>query len=300
MPFLAEDEFVIGMDVTGYADGHFTDHDLDLLYQAGIRTLWSIDVDWNAIEPAKKQYNWSGLDSYMEKATRHGFKVILNCYRQPIQWASDHWYIWSMMGVHKDCISPWSREGVDYMLNFYRKMKERYTTPTSLVINSHLINGEWMLPDCQIYSGADQKRMRDQDIHDMFMWMMVEQTRILGDNPWKEAWVMLHPHLVPDEWVEEIVSRYTNLGFKVNHMYYTWAQWVEIWPWMDRLRQKYNENVFGGAEWASGILDTAPKAIGRGLRGLLCGPTHPFTYETEVKPWMVSNIQQAIERFKKR
>lgn len=300
MPFLADDEFVIGMDITGYGDGHFTNHDLTMLHDAGIRTLWYIDVDWNKLEPARGKYNWADLDAYVENANKHGFKVILSCYRSPIQWADDSWYIWSMVGPHKDCISPWSREGTDYMFNFLRKMKERYTTPYSQVINSHLVNGEWILPDAQIYSGPEQKLVRQNEIHDMFTWMMIEQTRILASNPWREAWTMLHPYLVPDEWVEEISSKYANLGFNVMHMYFTWRQWQPIWPFMDKLKQKYCETVFGGAEWASGIVETTPHAIQHGLRGLLCGPTHPFTKETEVKPWMVENIQKSIQMFKRR
>jgi hypothetical protein len=300
MGFLSDEENIIGMDMTGYGDGHFTDHDLEMLHDAGIKTLWYMSVDWNKIEPAKGQYDWSSLDTYMERASKYGFKVLMNCYHDTIKWGSDHWYIWSARGVQKNWISPWSQDGVEYMFNFYRKMKERYTTSTSLVINSFNTEGEYILPDCQIYSGAAQNIVRPQEIHEMFTWMLVEQTRILEANPWNEVWTMLHPHLVPDDWIEEIVSKYTRLGFQVNHLYFTWRGWQPTWAWMSQLRQKYNENVFGGAEWASGILETTPHAISQGLRGLLVGPCHPYTHEDSVKPWMTETITKSIQMFKNR
>lgn len=68
MSFLAPDDYIIGMDTTGYGDGHFTNHDLTLLHEAGIRTLWNIDLDWNKIEPSRNKYDWSYLDCYMDNA----------------------------------------------------------------------------------------------------------------------------------------------------------------------------------------------------------------------------------------
>ena len=301
MPFLSDTEdFVLAMDMTGYGDGHFTDHDLDMLFDAGIRTLLVMDIDWNKLEPAKGKYDWSSLDAYMERATRHGFKVLVECYHDTIKWGSDHWYVWSVRGIQKNWISPFNREGVEYMFGFYRKMKERYTTPTSLVINSWAMEGEFLLPDCQIRDGAGQYQLPDREIHEMFTWMMVEQTRILGDNPWNDVWLMLHPHHVPDEWLEEIIAKYAGLGYNVNWLLYTWKTWVPIWPFMDMLRDKYHLNMFGGAEWAEGIVDTTSHALVHGLRGLLCGPCHPFLPYKQVEPWMVSEIQKSITMFQGR
>ena len=297
MGFLSDDESVILMDMTGYGDGHFIDQDLALLKDSGAKTLWYMNVDWNKLEPSKGRYDWSSLDTYMERASKFGFKVLVNCYHDTIKWGSDHWYIWSARGVQKNWISPWSQDGVEYMFCFYRKMKERYTTSTSLVINSFNTEGEYILPDCQIYSGAAQNIMREKEIHEMFTWMMVEQTRILGDNPWKEVWTMLHPHLVPDDWIDEIVGKYTRLGYNVNWCLFTWKQWVPIWPWMDALKDKYHLNMFGGAEWADGIVDTTSHALVHGLRGLLCDPVHPFLPYKQIEPWMVSNIQQSTRMF---
>ena len=96
-------------------------------------------------------------------------------------------------------------------------------------------------------------------------------------------------------WIEDILQAYVdNLpGVKINHIYYTWTQWEQYWKQMNSWRQRFNENVFGGAEYAEGLPQTTPRAIANGLRGQILAPCYPGLHD-HIEQWMLDNIQASI------
>jgi hypothetical protein len=64
---------------------------------------------------------------------------------------------------------------------------------------------------------------------------------------------------------------------------------------MNRWKNQYNEQVFGGAEYAAGVVDSTKAAIEQNIRGLLIGPCHPYTGYRRIEPWMLDKIQEACQ-----
>jgi hypothetical protein len=125
---------------------------------------------------------------------------------------------------------------------------------------------------------------------------------VLAAQPEREIWMMLHPAIANfaglygngNRWIESILLNLkTQLEpVTINHIYYTWIQWQPYWQVMNSWRERFDERVFGGAEYAEGLPITTPHAIQQGLRGQILAPCYPGIHD-HVEPWMLDNIRTA-------
>ena len=62
---------------------------------------------------------------------------------------------------------------------------------------------------------------------------------------------------------------------------------------MNYWKEKYNEQVFGGAEGAENVVNSTKLAIQNDIRGLYIGPCISMFGHAHVEPWMQANILAA-------
>lgn len=317
--FFDEDEYFILMDINTAEEKLMAEDDLKAFRDAGIRTSESFQLNWDWVEPEMGVYNWRYLDDYMERARRCDMKAIIKCYTFGPPWLPDAWCVKIASGVAHGCISPFNSEAVDYALDFYQKVHDRYTIPgKSIVFNSWFSNGETMysnepawFDDAALASfrekfGGDAvptvgEERSEQWLKKTLIDFMVKQTMILGENETSEVQCCLHPAIADfpglygngNKWIEDLIAEYYALGYTTHHLYYTWIQWGHLWGRMRTWARQYNERIWGGAEGATNVLTTTPYAIENNLRGLYIGPLHPYYGYNHAEPWMLDNIRKA-------
>ena len=301
-----------------YEDPHtfLTLDDYKALYDAGISTAYFCNTHWALAEPELNVYDWSLVDREVEKLRKAGFKIMINCYTDAPRNFREDWYVRIQAGFIAGAISMWNEEALEHTEKFYRLMKDRYKADDLLVVNSWLTDGEtiyllepaWYddaaLYDYQTHYGSTAvpafgDAQTEAWLKESYIKLMMRWANILVDNPWRELWTMLHPAFTTNmysggQWIEDVLQAYSTLTDNINHIYYTWVQWSNLYPTMQTWRDKYHTIDWGGAEYAEGLVYTTPLAISNGLRGQIINPCHPFTKYDRVYPWMVENIKDAL------
>jgi hypothetical protein len=218
-------------------------------------------------------------------------------------------------------ISPWNAEAMAYVYGLYSDMGYRFFTAHSMVINAWLTDGETLFPneicifdECaraayqQVYGQApglsvsnDLEFLKNTQIN---LFLSLQRTLAMY-NVHHEIWTALHPALSGYAgngcaYATDMLAAFTQTTpcGQINHLYCTWTQWENYYPQMMGLRQAFGERVYGGAEYAEGVVAQTEKAIKVGIDGLLIGPCHPFTGHTRIEPWMVENIKKAMDLWK--
>lgn len=307
---------------------HIDEEGLKKLRDVGIQTTMPFECVWKEIEIEKGVYNWSYLDNYVNKAARVGMKTILftPMHGYP-DWFPDDYFVQTRDKegnnvVQRGALSPWNWEALGELNNFNRLMMERYSCSRCLVVSSQLSCGETVLlnepafydplavKSYQEFCDTDEEPDPSDNsaniwLLDSYLKMLVYQQSLLSQNEFKEIFVMLHPAIADMQglygngcnFIPEILSELTRqiLGVKINHIYYTWIQWQPYWGFMNFMKQRYNENVFGGSEYAEGIPTTTPYAIRNGLRGQIIAPCYPGVHDHGVEGWMLNNISLGQE-----
>lgn len=302
---------------------HIDEEGLKKLRDVGIQTTMPFECIWNEIETQKGVYDWSELDEYVNRAARVGMKTILYTptHGYP-DWFPDDYFVQTKDKegnnvVQRGVLSPWNWEALGELNNFNRLMMERYSCARCLVASSQLSCGETVLlnepafydplaiKSYQEFSDSDElpnpaDNMTNVWLLDSYQKMLVYQQSLLAKNEFKEIFVMLHPVIADMQglygngcnFIQEILEELTRKieGVKINHIYYTWIQWQPYWGYMRYLSERYNENVFGGAEYAEGIPTTTPHAIRAGLRGQILAPCYPGIHDHGVENWMLNHI----------
>jgi len=300
---------------------HISDESMKQLRDVGVQTTMPFDCKWGEFEPSNGAYNWRYYDEYVAKAERCGLKTLLFTPTHYPDWFPDDWYVWDVhRKVHKEALSPWCEEAQAANSEFNKLLIDRYASESVMVISAQLRCGETVLlneaafydPHAvksfkRVYGSDSQPVPGDPATEDWletsYVQMLVDQQRILRDNQSQhEIWMMLHPAIADfpglygngNKWIESILHalKYTLEPVTINHIYYTWIQWQQYWPIMNSWRQRFDENVFGGAEYAEGLPITTPHAINQGLRGQIIAPCYPGIHD-KLQPWMLENIRNA-------
>lgn len=302
---------------------HISLDGLKMLRDAGIQTTMPFKNVWDETEIEPGVYDWSYLDEYCNKAAIAGMKTILfTCTNGYPARFPDDWFVKDAKGVvHRECLSPWNKEAMDANCAYIYETKKRYSCKNCLVASAQLSVGETVLlnepvfyDDCAImsfkrYADTDELPTPDDPrteawLLESYLEMLTRQQGILVKNEFREIFIMLHPAIADfaglygngNKWIEEILYELKRVldPVKINHIYYTWIQWPQYWPLMNRWRMLYEENVFGGAEYSEGIPMTTPNAIAQGLRGQIISPCYPGIHDNGVEPWMVANIKNGM------
>ena len=295
---------------------------LKKLRDVGIQTTMPFTTIWKEIEREPGVFDWSYFDGYIERASQAGMKVLLFGVTAGYpEWLPDAYFIQTQnREVQRSCMSPWNPEGLEAMNEFNKRIVERYSSDDCLVVNSQLSCGETVLinepafydplaiASFQRFSDSEDlpdpaDNLTNQWLLDSYLKMLVGQQEIFIQNKWREIFLMLHPAIADFQglygngcnWIEDILAEYTRKleGVKINHIYYTWIQWNQYWARMGYWRAKFNENVFGGGEYAEGLPMTTPHAIQQGLRGQIISPCYPGIHDNGVEDWMLNNIRTA-------
>lgn len=299
---------------------HIDEEGLKALAGAGIRTTLPFQLIWKETETAPGVYDWSYLDGYVERARRVGLKTILfttTC-GYP-DWMPDWWFVKTATGaVHREALSPWVPEAMQANEDFIRLQMQHFQADDILVASAQLTVGETvLLNEAAFYDDAAvasyRYRTDSEDVPDpadaatnewlmeTYLEMLVRQQTLLANNPNHEIFVMLHPAISDfgyygngNKWITEILHELKRSipEVSINHIYYTWVQWQNYWQRMGLWRMQFQENVFGGAEYAEGLKNTTPLAIEQGLRGQIIAPCYPGIHD-HVEPWMVEEVKAA-------
>lgn len=323
MTILNSDERLILMDMqVKYEAPHIRlpADDIKALADAGIRTAMMFCTNWGWIEPTQGAYDWSYYDDRVKLLNDCGMKVILQTVTTFPEWMPADWLGRSETGEVIRMPNYYNREAWEYVLLYYRKIRDRYTSPTVEVASSWLTDSETFWPNdfptydkysLAIYQEKYHKMPArcDQDfldfIKDTQIKMYLDLQNIMADSIHNEIWTAMHPALSP--YISNGCLNYGSMAsaFRLlhpsatmNHLYCTWVQWGELWPIMRGDAFRFGENMFGGAEYCEGLPTTLPQAMDQGLRGLLINPCHPFTGHERIEPWMLDRIKGAMDIWK--
>lgn len=297
---------------------------LKQLHDCGVRTTLPFQFIWNEMEPEQGKMDWSYLDNYVNNACKAGMKCILFTATAGYpDWMPDSYFVQisDKQGGYKPlraALSPWNPEAMQVNNDLNKRIMKRYSSKYCLVANAWLTCGETVLLNepafYDPYAIQSYQQYTDTDdipnsadtatnnwLLDSYLKLITEQQTILAQNEFKEIFLMLHPAIADMgfygngcNWIEEILSELTRKieDVKINHIYYTWIQWYQYWSKMNYWRSRFNENVFGGAEYAEGLPTTTPLAIQNGLRGQIIAPCYPEIHD-KLEPWMLENIRIA-------
>jgi hypothetical protein len=302
---------------------HRTLDELKSLREVGVQTTMPFQCIRKEIETSPGVYDWKYLDDYVNQAFKAEMKTILfttTC-GYP-DWLPDEYFVKCADGVHREALSPWNDEAMCDDITFTKKIMGRYSSKNCLIANSQLSVGETILlnipafyDDKAIQSFREFTDSEDSPepnegrteawLLDSYQKLLVRQQRVLATNQFKEIFVMLHPAIADMgfygngcKWIPDILGELRRQipGVTINHIYYTWIQWPQYWPIMNEFRERYKENVFGGAEYTEGLPVTAPIAIENGLRGQIVAPCYPGIHD-HIEPWMLENLRVAQKQW---
>lgn len=296
---------------------------LKQLHDCGVRTTMPFQFIWKETEIRPGIFDWSYLDNYVNTAAKAGMKTILFTTTAGYpDWFPDDWFVrTSTPGgykVNRGVLSPWNLEAMQANNAMNKILMGRYSCKHCLVVSAQLTVGETVLLNepafydpaairsYQEFSDTEElpnpsDNMTNTWLRESYLNMLVYQQSLLAKNEFKEIFVMLHPAIADMgfygngcNWISDILAELTRKieGVKINHIYYTWIQWTGYWQKMNHWRQLFDENVFGGAEYAEGLPVTTPTAIQNGLRGQIIAPCYPEIHD-HLEPWMLENIRNA-------
>jgi hypothetical protein len=300
-------------------DARLPADDIKALRDAGIETAMLFYVDWNRIEPVQGQRSYQYLLDRVGLLHDCGMKSLVMCHSYLPAWIPDDWKVKNAAGATLQMISPWNHEAMAYVYNFYADFGWTFATGHSMAINAWLTDGETLFPnEISIYDAAAQAAyhaaygdevpgtnqahalefLRNTQIN---LFVLLQRTMAMY-NLHHEIWTALHPALAGYAGNGCAIASDLLAAFKqaqtcgqINHLYCTWTQWDSYFPVMMGTKAAFDERVYGGAEYAEGVVAQTQKAIRVGIDGLLIGPCHPFTGHKRIEPWMLTNIKQAMK-----
>jgi hypothetical protein len=321
MKFMQDNEHLIFMDVqVRYEEPlvRLPAEDIRALVKAGVTTAMLFNVNLDTIEPVQGKRDYSYYQDRVKLLLDCGMKVMIQCFTFLPSWIPEEWKVKDRFGATYNMLSPWNIQAMQYLYSVVEDMVFMFESERSMAINSILTDGETLFPnEVCIYDEAARGNfitnfgrypidplgleevafLRNSQIQ-----LMVNLQRMFKDNRYSDVWLALHPALSGYrgngcEHTEEMLGaiKYQIPCANINHLYCTWRQWTGLYPLMNNWKNAYNERVFGGAEYAAGVVDSTKVAIEQNIRGLLIGPCHPFTGYRRIEPWMLDKIQEACQ-----
>jgi hypothetical protein len=319
--FMQDGERLIFMDLQvkyELPDARLPADDIKALVDAGIRTAMIFHVDWNRIEPVRGERSYQYLVDRVGLLNDCGMKSLVMCHSYLPAWIPDEWKVRNQAGATLQMISPWNSEAMAYVTGFYSEFGLTFMKPYSMAMNGWLTDGETLFPNevCifddaakaayrQVYGGEEPGTSVAHSLEflksmQISLFVFLNET-LAQYNLGYEIWTQLHPALAGYvgngcAYTADMLGAFKQRHAcgQINHLYCTWTQWDGYFPQMMGLKQAFGERVYGGAEYAEGVIDQTRKAISVGIDGLLIGPCHPFTGHERIEPWMLDNIKTAM------
>lgn len=318
MAFMKDNEHIIFMEMCTkyeYPEERLPAEDIRKLVDAGVETCMSFGTFWGWMEPSKGVYDWSYYDNRIGLLTRLGMKVILHAQSSFPLWVPEDWRLKAQNGNTERVISVWNDEAWEYTKDFYRQVRDRYNSNNVLVTSSWQADGETLFPItfCVFDDQAKQKYLefygheptgKNPETQEFLLNGMkkvfCDLQGIMKENKFNEIWTCMHP---ATSWnlpstqnaISEILAMFHDYypDITINHLYCTWTQWRHMFPTFNEWGKKYG-NVYGGAEYETGIIANTQLAKENGVKGLLYGPCHPFTGHSRVTQEMLDKARESL------
>lgn len=325
MSFMHKDEQIILMDPPGplvppEIAGAWTNErwlrpdDLLKLRDIGCETVWET-VWWRVIEPKFGERDWTHVDAVVEKVTKAGLKVLLNTYHHPPQAGilPEKWFQRYSDGRIGSHLSLWNQEAQIYEHEFIREICTRYDVEQVMCINSLQADGETILQnEVCFYDDAAMESHGPRPINmatthtqnwlrDSIIKTLLDQYHAFGGT---EMWFGTHPVIrCPSNgnlYIEDIfkVFRTTHPNVELSMIQYTYFPHGPVYrKKMVEWKNKYDLQIFSGAEYCAGLPRHTPLAIQDGVK-IILGATHPFIAKKRVDDQMLDIIANSISAMK--
>lgn len=320
--FLADNEFILFMDCVN--DGMVTVDELKQLRQAGVRTLYRAYTDFDKFY-FKGTPNWNYFDDYLERADAAGMKSIHQLWQSETYLGPANWYA-KKAGGQTRALSPWCVEAQEYNRDIIRMIIKRYSGSNIMFVTGQHQGNERVLRNSAAY--FDEHALADwQKEHDgkpdhrtsagaewlkkSYIKLMTDLAKIFMEQPQREVWFNLSRYkaTVPTlcchgcEWIDDYLVEWKKLKpAAINHISFNFFPYPK--EYQDTVISKskqFGTLEFAGAEYAQGLkAGNGARAVELGLRGMIIGPTHPFSGYKRIEPWMIDEIGKTQKLFEAR
>jgi hypothetical protein len=226
------------------------------------------------------------------------------------------------------CLSPWNDEAQSYQNGFITAFCHKYNASDVLCIQSHSRDGESLLPpgvaafydpaavaSFREYIGTQSEAALPDPMHyatqlwlrDSLSQVLLTQQHIYCESsPHREIFLQAHPYYAawPNSGQAYLLDYYKLIQSDVRPDTFNMLAFTAfdnghdayLWPFVSQL-QSMGINVYTGSEWAEGLNRNTPRAIEKGIRGLVTCPIHPFNGHTRVEEWMIGALAQSRQTF---
>jgi hypothetical protein len=151
MNFMRDDEFLLLMSFNETEIINkchvFTTAERVKLRKAGIKTTIEYPR-WYAIEPSKGNYDFSSIETMLQRNREADLKTIFLVYGSSLpQWMPDDWFIKRDTGeVRKEVLSMWNEEAQAHADKYYDTLFSTFAAPDVMFIFGEYMEGEAILP----------------------------------------------------------------------------------------------------------------------------------------------------------
>jgi hypothetical protein len=298
--FIRDDEHILLMEDS--MGGVYGLDDLKRLRDAGIQTIIRYPY-WKDIETSLGHYEWGKVDDQIDMTRQAGMKCMFALYEFAPHFFLDDWYLkypdrTIYQGSFYDhVISPWSEKGWDYHLAFLGRFCERVCADDVLTFRATIHGGEVMMPEFAPYR-------QDGDLLKTFERMIVEEQRIFSHYN-DDLWTCFHhafDHLPYSGTVYANYLRNILLDEFPTHNHYciSYTQFRDDVIGEDKNLEDmktYHLKMFGGSEYAEGLITNTDKAISQGFRGFVTAPLHYYSGHKKLEDWMIEAVQNSLRKW---
>ena len=327
--FLEDDEFILLQNANPHTPEMVRSYSPNLeerkrFREAGIRTAIEYPA-WRLNDPvAHKCCDFSHTMDIINMNREADMKSICIVAGWDLPtWIPDEWKARHKDGRYdEDVLSLWNESAQSYTDNYYQKLLDECGADDVLFIFGEFQGGEGVLPsDAPFYDSA---ALRDYgstpDINDpeTLEWYgkkaieyHIRKQRVLLQQEHKELWNM--QQRLMDVWtkgfgnfvhadiIKEMRKQFGDeLTITLGQFTYFDDEHYKIdnKEFVDRLAKDYNCQVLVEARFCQGLKETTPKAITKGFRGQILGPTHEHSGYNHVEDWMFDEIRKSLTLWK--
>lgn len=303
--FIQDDEYILLMqDSLG---GRFTLDDLKRLRDIGVQTIVYYPF-WRDIEVSLREYQWRSIDDAIQLARKAGMKSLFALYDH----APDHlfppdWYLKAIDGRdylgpynQERFISPWNPEAWAYHLGFITNFCKRVSADDVMCFRTTSGGAESMFPQHFPY------RLDGPYWETMRRVLLEEQEIFYNAHDSHELWTCFHHAFdylgtAGTEYAEELYKEMRNRFPDHRHYSISYTQFRNDVGGEDKNReemQRLGLSMFGGSEYAEGLLTNTDTAIQQGFRGFITGPLHQLTAYRKMEEWMFDNFRYSMNKWR--
>lgn len=303
MKFIQDDEYILLME--DRYGGRYGLDDLKRLRDVGIQTIVRYPF-WNEIETHLGEYVWDTIDEYIELTRQADMKCLFALYEGVPDYFPPEWYLKTpdgsiYIGVYQErVISPWNLDGWEYNLDFLNKFCNRISTKDVMCFRATMRGAEAMLPQ------YGQYRLDGLYWETMRRMLIEEQSIFYASHDSHELWTCFH-HAFDGSGTsgtERARDLYREMAGEfpdAKHYCISYTQFRNDVIGEDKNladMQELGLNMFGGSEYAEGIIANTDTAIQQGFRGFISAPLHWWSGHKSLEPWMVETIRDSLAKWR--